>query len=85
MLRVGAAALLSLASILQPGYMVNRRGKLLNVFSIVKFPNDHCSSGSNYGSCYSGKKCKRLCTDHWITASECAGLGGESIGSCASG
>ena len=33
----------------------DRSGKLLNVFNIVKFPNDACSSGENYGSCYTGQ------------------------------
>ena len=33
----------------------DRSSKLLNVFNIVKFPNDACSSGENYGSCYTGK------------------------------
>ena len=33
----------------------DRSSKLLNVFNIVKFPNDACSSGENYGSCYTGR------------------------------
>ena len=50
-----------------------RHEKLLNVFNIVKFPNDGCNStiDSTYGVCY--------------TATECASLGGTSSGSCASG
>jgi len=49
-----------------------KKAKLLNVFNIVKFPNDGCtSSSSTYGVCY--------------TASECTSLGGTSSGSCASG
>merc|ERR1719347_1833167 len=51
-----------------------RKKKLLNVFNIVRFPNDGCNStdSSNfYGTCY--------------TASECAAKGGSSKGSCASG
>ena len=49
----------------------DRNGKLLNVFTIVNFPNDGCTSGSTSGVCY--------------TASECKSLGGTSSGSCASG
>jgi len=50
----------------------NRNDKLLNVFNIVKFPNDGCNSSNNaYGVCY--------------TATECTSLGGLSSGSCASG
>ena len=50
-----------------------RKAKLLNVFNIVKFPNEACNSSiSNvYGVCY--------------TAVECSSLGGTSSGSCASG
>ena len=50
-----------------------RNDKLLNVFNIVKFPNDVCNSttSNTYGVCY--------------TATECASLGGSSSGSCASG
>jgi len=49
-----------------------RGSKLLNVFNIVKFPNDGCTSSlDTYGVCYS--------------ASECASRGGTSSGSCASG
>lgn len=57
------------------GQSVNstRDGKLLNVFNIVKFPNDGCNSttANAYGVCY--------------TASECNTLGGTSAGSCAQG
>ena len=55
------------------GQSVNQReGKLLNVFNIVKFPNDGCNATSgSYGVCY--------------TSSECSSLGGSSSGSCASG
>ena len=51
----------------------DRKAKLLNVFNIVKFPNDGCNSttSNTYGVCY--------------TATECASLGGSSGGSCASG
>ena len=50
-----------------------RAPKLLNVFNIVKFPNEGCNSSiSNvYGVCY--------------TSSECSTYGGTSSGSCASG
>jgi len=50
----------------------NRKDKLLNVFNIVRFPNDGCNTTeSSYGVCY--------------TASECSSLGGNSRGTCASG
>lgn len=51
----------------------DRAQKLLNVFTIVNFPNSACNSTLDdaYGTCY--------------TASECAALGGSSSGSCASG
>lgn len=50
----------------------NRQEKNLNVFNIVKFPNDPCTtSSSKSGVCY--------------TASECTALGGENQGSCAQG
>lgn len=49
-----------------------RESKLLNVFNIVRFPNDGCNSTlNNYGVCY--------------TASECATRGGTNSGTCASG
>ena len=47
-------------------------GRLLNVFNIIQFPNDGCTTNSNkVGTCYS--------------ASECSALGGSNSGSCASG
>jgi len=51
----------------------SRKEKLLNVFNIVRFPNDGCNStkSNTYGVCY--------------TASECASLSGTSSGSCAKG
>jgi len=49
----------------------DREGKLLNVFTIINFPNDPCTSGSTSGVCY--------------TATECSALGGTTSGSCASG
>jgi len=54
--------------------VISRNEKLLNVFNIVKFPNDGCNSSSKsntYGVCYA--------------ATECTSLGGRSSGSCASG
>lgn len=49
-----------------------RTQKLLNVFTIVNFPNSACNTTDDtYGTCY--------------TATECAALGGSSSGSCASG
>lgn len=50
----------------------NRTEKVLNVFQVVRFPNDACTTDSNEkGVCY--------------TESECTALGGGSDGSCASG
>ena len=51
----------------------SRNSKLLNLFHIVKFPNDGCNASTvnPYGVCY--------------TASECTSLGGSSSGSCAQG
>ena len=50
----------------------SRKDKLLNVFNIVRFPNNGCNTTSDtYGVCY--------------TATECISLGGTSAGSCASG
>jgi len=47
-------------------------GRLLNVFNVVKFPNDACTtSGYRSGVCFS--------------ASECAAKGGVSSGTCAQG
>merc|ERR1719495_702953 len=50
----------------------HRAEKALSVFTVVKFPNTACASGTSgrNGSCY--------------TASECAAKGGSSSGSCAS-
>lgn len=45
----------------------DRRSKLLNVFTIVNFPNDACNTTDNrYGVCY--------------TATECSALGGTNKG-----
>jgi len=50
----------------------DRKDRLLNVFNIVRFPNNGCNTTSDtYGVCY--------------TATECISLGGSSSGSCASG
>merc|ERR1712241_150191 len=51
---------------------VGRDGKLFNVFTIVRFPNDPCFGSSNRnGTCY--------------TESECSSRGGGNSGSCAQG
>ena len=43
----------------------------MSIFNVVRFPNDACSSASNFnGTCY--------------TAEECTSLGGSASGSCAS-
>ena len=53
------------------GSTEKRDERVLSIFSVVKFPNDVCSSASNLnGTCY--------------TASECTSLGGTASGSCAS-
>jgi len=50
----------------------SREQKLLNVFTIVNFPNSACNTTDNtYGVCY--------------TSTECSALGGSNAGSCASG
>ena len=40
----------------------DRSGRLLNVFSIVKFPNDACNTtgGNYYGTCYTATECAAL-------------------------
>merc|ERR1719278_811720 len=51
----------------------NRSGKILNMFSVVRFPNGRCvssTSGRN-GTCYS--------------AEECGDRGGDASGECAGG
>jgi len=50
----------------------NRKQKVLNVFNIVRFPNDPCNTtSSKSGVCY--------------TESECEALSGTKSGTCASG
>lgn len=62
----------SSSAISNRGGSSSRKDKLLNVFNIVRFPNDGCNTTeSSYGVCY--------------TASECSSLGGNSRGTCASG
>ncbi len=48
-----------------------RRGKLLPIMQVVRFPNDVCSGSTRNGTCYTGE--------------ECSNRGGTSGGSCASG
>jgi len=50
---------------------VDRKGKLLPIFQVVRFPNDACTGTSLNGTCY--------------TAEECSNKGGTNQGSCASG
>ena len=58
--------------LLLSGELTRSGGRLLNVFNIIQFPNEGCTTSSNtVGTCYS--------------ASECSALGGSSSGSCASG
>eukprot|EP00096_Caligus_rogercresseyi_P010378 TRINITY_DN375_c0_g1_i1.p1 TRINITY_DN375_c0_g1~~TRINITY_DN375_c0_g1_i1.p1 ORF type:complete len:395 (+),score=18.45 TRINITY_DN375_c0_g1_i1:51-1235(+) len=50
----------------------SRDEKILNVFSVVRFRNDPCTTGDNRnGTCY--------------TADECTSRGGSNSGNCASG
>ena len=43
------------------GCQGDRDSKLLNVFNIVKFPNDGCSTASGtYGVCYTASECDTL-------------------------
>jgi len=52
-------------------YTAERDSKLLNVFNVIRFPNDACiTSGNTNGVCYS--------------ASECRTRGGNAQGTCAS-
>ena len=44
---------------------------IVNIFSIVRFPNNPCQGTDSNGTCYS--------------AEECSHRGGSSVGSCASG
>ena len=39
-----------------------RSGRLLNIFQIVKFPNDACNAtgGNFYGTCYTATECNSL-------------------------
>ena len=70
-------------------YKVMRRDeKLLNVFNIVKFPNDGCTTAAGtYGVCYTASECLSLSMEiessyaHKIFSSS----GGSSSGTCASG
>ena len=42
-----------------------RNDKLLNVFNIVKFPNDGCTtSAGTYGVCYTASECDTLGSYH---------------------
>merc|ERR1712018_295026 len=50
---------------------VDRKGKLLPIFQVVRFPNDACTGTSLNGTCF--------------TAEECSNKGGTNEGSCASG
>ena len=44
---------------------------LVNIFSIVRFPNNPCQGTDSNGTCYSSE--------------ECSNRGGASVGSCANG
>jgi len=50
---------------------IERDGKFLSMFNIVRFPNDACDGGSRNGTCY--------------TKEECSNKGGTEDGSCAEG
>ena len=43
------------------GQVDSRTDKLLNVFNIIKFPNDGCNATSgSYGVCYTASECDTL-------------------------
>ena len=48
-----------------------RKGKILNLFSVVRFPNSVCAGDTLNGTCYS--------------AEECTSRGGVQSGTCAGG
>ena len=48
-----------------------RKGKILNLFSIIRFPNSVCAGDALNGTCYA--------------AEECSSRGGVQSGTCASG
>jgi len=50
---------------------VERDGKVLPIFQVVRFPNDRCTGTTRNGTCF--------------TAEECSAIGGTNEGSCASG
>jgi len=50
---------------------IERDGKFLSMFNIVRFPNDACDGGSRNGTCY--------------TKEECSNKDGTEDGSCAEG
>merc|ERR1719323_1902206 len=61
-----------LYSLISITYSSNKTNKALSVFTVVRFPNEVCTSSTSgrNGTCY--------------TASECTSRGGSSSGSCAS-
>ena len=65
----------------------DRDSKLLNVFNIVKFPNDGCSTVSGtYGVCYTASECDTLGQDNNMCHNVISLLqGGSGTGTCASG
>ena len=68
----------------------DREARLLNVFSIVKFPNSACNTtgGNYYGTCYTATECAALGINEdniWANSDKICFLGGTNSGSCASG
>ena len=55
----------------EPNEESKRKGKILNLFSIVRFPNSVCAGDALNGTCYA--------------AEECSSRGGVQSGTCASG
>ena len=73
----------------------SRGSKLLNVFSVVKFPNSACNStgGNYYGTCYTATECASLGESRslssllfsLLSSSLSLESGGTSSGACAQG
>jgi len=70
---LGFLQVLSSNAVLAEEQSLDRNGKVLPIFQVVRFPNDACiiSGGAKNGTCY--------------TAEECSNKGGINGGTCASG
>merc|ERR1719323_2126981 len=65
------ASSMILGSIEEADQIEARKGKILNLFSVVRFPNSVCAGDTLNGTCYS--------------AEECSSRGGVQSGTCAGG